>query len=416
MRCAALAVAVALMSAGCARSAEASGSSQPAVRRYSVVLGETQRTGGLGPIRSRQATVNATVEIRRENVATSLVFTSADGAGDPALVASGRSLNGRRFNLDRLGDRTRLGDAAGPVGGSVGGPVRAYGGILQPAEAVLLFQVLAPFGPTAPPATAAGVAATRSLELDGVDNSPTPLLADDTVTARLKEKGVAAERVTTTALAARQLPPMNAYLRLNSSYAVDASFGDLFAAPPSLEIPTTTQTVTIPGSPSSGSSGGLAQGLSGLFGTVINGLGCVATLGLVCNIYPAGGGSAPSRTETRTVQVPGPTSLATTLDGTIRLTSSQTLATRDATLLTATGTGRLDLSGPLSSGPGVPASVAATTVFVATEVTYSSKLESPWPGQHRGPTVLVKVAGGLAVILVCGGLLTLARRPRSVFW
>lgn len=368
----ALLVALTLLAAGC------SGTRGSGLRRYSVTLHESQRASGLADPPDRTVTLNATTEQRNDKhdkAVTDVVFASADGQGEPTLVASTRAVSGHTFILDRP-----------PGQGILGGYSDTSGARLQPAEAVLLFQLLVQLPQHSGPHQ------TRSVQL-GAGVAQT---VEDRVTGNPKMRGVRAEQVTTTLRADRRMPPMTAYVRLTSSYAADPAFVKLFEAPPSVAIPTTTHTVTIPGYTQQ--QGGFADVL-----------GCLITFLLRCP--PGRLVTVPPRQETTTTIVPGPASLVTTLGGSISLASSELVAQHDATLLTATGSGRMELSGSLPSGPGVPAAVAGKTVSIVSDVTYSTQLVSAWPAPERpGSTVPVQVAGVVALLLVCCVTATLGYR------
>jgi hypothetical protein len=69
----------------------------------------------------------------------------------------------------------------------------------------------------------------------------------------------------------------------------------------------------------------------------------------------------------------------------------------------------MELFGSLPSGPGIPAALNGKSETVVSDVTYSSRLMSPWPHPtSTGRDLAVKLAGILALLVVGTATVALA--------
>jgi hypothetical protein len=226
---------------------------------------------------------------------------------------------------------------------------------------------------------------------------------DDTVVGAGKQRGIETEQVTTAARADRQLPPTAAYVRDlgGANYTADVAFQQLLGAPQTVATPTREGTIMVPGR-------SYQVPATDFFSQLGAALECLFPLPQNCP-PPTKTVTLPPTITRGPVPVPGPASLVTSVNANLMLTSSQLIARKGGTLLMATGSGHMVLSGSLPSASGIPVALNAKTETVVSDMTYSSRLVSPWPHPTSPDRDLaVKLAGILALLVVVTATVALA--------
>jgi len=392
-------VALVLVTAGCSATSTGSGQSSPAT--YSITVHEQQQTSGLGPPTDKQATFTAMVQATREGKAKNLVFSSVTGSGDATMLASTQALEGQVFTLRDTPKRVTVGGRHDETGG----PFDTGVGILSPAETALAFEALVP--------TTARARTVQLFPSAAGAGSRVPVPVHEVVAGDRTERGIAVQQVTTVAGTERALAPTAAYVKdpAGDTYTANVLFGQLFGGPQKVAAPPPTESAPTTGPEYS--EGGLAAlgGLGGAISNFFGALGCLFSLGSACSDAMV---TVPPAQVTTPVLLPDPATVVASMNTSLSLMSSQVVARHGGTLLTAAGSGQMDLTGLLSSGYGIPAALDGRYLGIVSDVTYSSQLVSPWPHPGpRRPDLAVKLAGILALLVVGAAAAALAASSRS---
>ena len=325
-------------------------------RHYSVQLEVQDGRSGPGGAVSTTSRSTARLTETRDRGARRVVVDFVTGEAQPASSAPVAGVVGAGVDISAKGEARVV--AATEL------DLRATMFVLQLVMPVVAYQ---------PPA---------SLEV-GSTVAKTPGAVREGARQPEKARDLDAERVAST-VRLTAAAPFRAYDKRGGAYVADSSYLKVFPGPSQLERPTRAESYVVDPGP-------------GIADTVFR---CIVTLTLGCPETPY---DPPPQQRSRTVTVDGPSSVDLMLKGAIDFEVSSLVYDHDrVTLLQSTATGRQDLSGTLTAGPGVPAAVSGKPARATAGWTASAELTDEWPRPPARPGLPVAALIAAALLLAVG--------------